>query len=154
MGIRPLTIQRVTSNRHSAVCSARDIRAVYQPGLRIVWEEAGEREVWEILDADDNKVTTRITTSDGDQVTRSASFEELSDHSAFPIGPTKFHSEAFETPAGRFTGTHCVVLAADGDQHFYFSDQHPGPPIRIEGPGALRQQIERSDVHSEPDEPV
>lgn len=68
---------------------------------------------------------------------------------AFPIGPTAFHIESFQTPAGRFTGTHCVVSLPDGDQHFYFSDQHPGPPIRIEGPGVSRQQVERSDIRQQ-----
>lgn len=128
------------------MCSAEDIRVAYQPGLRIVWEEAGAREVWEILDADDTTVTTRVTKSDGSRATHSASFEELSSHSAFPVGSTVFRIEAFETPAGRFTGTHCVVSISGGDQHFYFSDGHPGPPMRIEGPGVLRQQIERSDI--------
>ena len=67
-------------------------------------------------------------------------------HSAFPIGATTFHTETFETPAGRFSGTHCVVAVPAGEMHFYFSGSHAGPPIRIEGPGVSRQQIERSDI--------
>ncbi len=75
-----------------------------------------------------------------------SSFEELSQHSAFPVGPSSFSEEDFETPAGRFHGTHVTVAVPDGERHFYFSDDHPGPPIRIEAPGLLRQQVERTDL--------
>ena len=133
-------------DRHPAVCSPEDIRAAYVPGLRIVWEEDGQRDVWEIIRVEGDSVTTQFTSADGAQSERTATFEELSSHSAFPIGPTSFATEEFETPAGRFTGTHCMVATPDGDRHFYFSNRHPGPPMRIEGPGLLRQQVERSDL--------
>ena len=138
--------RQVSSDRHPPVCSPDEIRAAYKPGLRIVWDEAGQREVWEITAVDQDTVTTRFTAANGSISEHAATFEQLSSHSAFPIGPTTFIEEEFETPAGQFHGTHCIVNAPKGDQHFYFSDEHPGPPIRIEGPGVARQQVERSDM--------
>lgn len=136
----------MSDERHPAVCTPEQIRAAYLPGLRIVWEEAGERDVWEIVAVDGNEVMTRFTAPDGSHQEQASTFEQLSLHSAFPVGPTRFLEEDFETPAGRFHGTHCVVTTLDRKQHFYFSSDHPSPPIKIEGPGFVRQQIERSDL--------
>ncbi len=132
--------------RHPAICSPEAIAACYRPGLRIVWEQDGLRDVWEVVATDESTATTRFIAADGDVAERTASFEQLSMHSAFPVGTSEFIETDVETPAGLFRGTECIVATPEGVRRFFFSAAHPGPPIRITGPGFLRQQVERSDM--------
>ena len=106
-----------------------------------MWEESGQRDTWDIVDINEHSVTTRFTSADGSSSEDTATFEQLSNHSAFPVG-TELTQEAFETPAGSFEGTHAIF----DDQHFYFSLAHPGPPIKIVSSGSVRQQVERTDL--------
>jgi hypothetical protein len=133
------------SDRLAPVCTAEQIRAAYQVGLRIVWEENGELDRWEVVAVDDTSATTRFLAADGTETEGTASFNDLSSHSAFPVS-TAITRETFDTPFGRLGGTHAVVSGGDGDRHFYFADDFPGPPMIIKGPGLLRRQVERSDA--------
>ncbi len=133
------------SERLPPVCTADQIRDAYHVGLRIVWEDNGERAVWDIVAVDETTATTRFTAADGTETESTATFEALSNHSAFPKGTTMV-AEEFTTPAGTFAGTHAVVATPGGDHDFYFSDAHPGPPLIISSPGSLNQQIERNDL--------
>lgn len=131
---------------HPPVCSPEAIARTYRPGLRIVWEQNGTRDVWDVVSVDGDGVTTRFTASDGTVTTATATFAELSSHSAFPVGDTVFEDVEFTTPAGSFRGTRCTVSTPDGSRRFHFSATHPGPPIKIESDGFLRQQVERNDL--------
>ena len=133
------------SERLPPICSADQIKGAYHVGLQIVWDDNGERVVWDIVAVDDESATTRFTAADGTQTERTATFEALSNHSAFPIG-TSVSAAAFQTPAGKFVGTKVTVTSPEGDNHFYFSDAHPGPPLIIASPGSVNQQVERSDL--------
>lgn len=133
------------SERLPPICTADQIKGSYHVGLRIVWDDDGERAVWDIVAVDETTATTKFTAADGTETERSATFEALSNHSAFPIG-TAMAAEEFTTPAGTFAGTHVTVAQPDGDHHFYFSDAHPGPPMIISSPGSLNQQVERNDL--------
>jgi hypothetical protein len=133
------------TERLPPVCSADQIRGAYHVGLRITWEENEIRDTWEVEEVDDASATTRFTAADGTDTRATSTFESLSAHSAFPVG-TKLTRETFDTPLGPMAGTHAVVVAPDGDRHFYFADAFPGPPMIIEGPGMVRRQVDRSDA--------
>jgi hypothetical protein len=101
------------TERLPAICTPEVIKAAYRPGLRIVWEEGGLQEVWEIVAVDEEMATTRFIQAHGSQLERTARFEDLSSHSSFPVG-TELTKEDFETPAGRFHGTHPTLRRRAG----------------------------------------
>jgi hypothetical protein len=74
------------TERLPAICTPEVIKAAYRPGLRIVWEEGGLQEVWEIVAVDEEMATTRFIQAHGSQLERTARFEDLSSHSSFPVG--------------------------------------------------------------------
>ena len=127
------------------ICTADQIRAAYHAGLCIVWEEGGIRDTWDVIAVDDVSATTRFTAADGTATEHSSPFETLSGHSAFPVGTTVLR-ETFDTPLGALEGTHAIYRADGGEQHFYFADDYPGPPMIIRGPGTQRRQVARSDA--------
>ena len=140
--------------------TADEIRAANPPGTERVFrvQTAGQPALLQTMrfldgDANETRVEGAMTTLDGRPVgepaVESHRWAELRDHAAFPVEATHRSRATCTVGAGRFDCMLYVVeeLAEDGTpttSRYYFSREHPGPPVllEVERAGALGFRME------------
>ncbi len=106
-------------------------------------------ERWELTVVDAESATIRAVTRDEAGVTVSdttarTTWSELLSHSLFPADATTVEDNVSVTvPAGTFVTRLYTVTLADKVRRFWFSVEHPGPPVQLttERGGTLEMRV-------------
>ncbi len=88
------------------------------------------------FDPDDTSVSMRLThlseagVLDADAMEARTTWAELRDHAVFPAENTTVTKETIDTPLGSLPCTRYDVASGETIMAYWFSEEHPGMPVR------------------------